>query len=232
MAAERIVSVEYIGEIETMDLEVDNDTHTFLANGIETSNSHAVGYGKLSFVTAFAKAHFPEYFYAAYLEGADNKQDPLEERYKIVQDAKRVDIKIDKPDLDKSKTFFYSPTKGKVLFGLNSVKSVGDSAIKKIRTFYSGETSWLQLLVKCLNNLNIRAAQNIIRAGIIENGMTRRRQLHELSILRELTKGQMVFIRENVDNYINLRDLLVALNKPQKLGGGLTRATKRKRLIV
>lgn len=223
MYGEKIVSIVYVGKIETMDIEVDNNSHTFLANGIETSNSHAVGYGRLGEVTAFAKAHLTEYFYTAYLEGADNKQDPLEERYKLIQDAKFFDIKVTKPDLRYSKPWFYSPKLKSILFGLNSVKSVGKATIKLVKDFCAKESNnWLDILVNCLYKINVKAAQNIIKAGIIENGMTRKRQLHELNILCELTaKGQINWIFDNVSSYTSLKDLLTAMNKPKKEGGGL-----------
>lgn len=185
--------------------------------------SHSVCYGLLGQVTAFAKTHFPEYFYTAYLEGAENKQDPLEERYKLIQDAKFFDIKITKPDLVHSKPWFYSPRLKSILFGLNSVKSVGDATIKTVKDYCSKEsTQWLDVLVNCLYQINVKAAQNIIKAGIIENGMTRKRQLHELNILCELTaKGQINWIFENAGKYETLKDLLIGMNKPKKEGGGL-----------
>lgn len=224
MQAEKIVSIEYLGEMDTMDLEVDNDSHTFLANGIETSNSHAVAYGILGLVTAYSKAHFPEYFYTSYLEGAENKQDPLEERYKLIQDAKFFDIKVTKPDLLTSKPWFFSPKAKSILFGLNSVKSVGNSTIKQVREFHArgSDIKWLDVLLNCLYKINVKAAQNIVKAGIIENGMTRKRQLHELNILCKFTaKGQIDWMFKNYEQYNSLRDMLVGLNRLKKEGGGL-----------
>jgi len=184
---------------------------------------HSYGYSKLSQITAYAKAHFTNYFYTAYLEGAENKQDPLEERYKLIQDAKFFDIKVTKPDLKLSKPWFSSPRIKSILFGLNSVKSVGDSTIKQVKDFCTKESNqWLDILVNCLYKINVKAAQNIIKAGIIENGMTRKRQLHELNILCELTaKGQIGWIFNNVNNYSSLKELLVGMNKLKKEGGGL-----------
>lgn len=187
------------------------------------NHSHAVAYGRLGHVTAFAKAHFPEYFYTAYLEGAENKQDPLEERYKLIQDAKFFDIKVTKPDLTHSKPWFYSPKLKSILFGLNSVKSVGNATIKTVKEYCTKEsTQWLDILVNCLYRINIRAAQNIIKAGIIENGMTRKRQLHELNILCELTaKGQIKWVMDNCGSFTTLKEVLIAMNRPKKEGGGL-----------
>lgn len=185
--------------------------------------SHAYEYAVLSHATAFAKVHFTDHFYTSYLEGADNKQDELDARNKLIQDAKYFDIKITKPDLRYSKPWFYSPKLKSILYGLNSVKSVGEATIKKVKDFCSKESNeWLDILVNCLYKINSKAAQNIIRAGIIENGMTRKKQLHEFSILCELTaEGQIKWIFNNVHNYKNLKDLLNGLNRLKKDGGGL-----------
>lgn len=185
--------------------------------------SHALVYGMTAQITAFAKVHFPEYFYQVYLEGAKNKQKPLEERHKLVQDAKLFDIKITKPELSKSKKWFFSPKFKSILFGLDSVKHVGEKTINHVKEFCeSGKEKWLDILIKCLHKIDSRAAESIIKAGIIDNGMSRKKQLHELNVLYQITaKGQLNFIYDNCDNFDNLKDLLKAMNKPKTEGGGL-----------
>ncbi len=186
------------------------------------AHSHAYG-GITSLVTAFAKAHFPEYFYQCYLEGAQDNQDPLEERYKLIQDAKYFNIKVTKPELSNSKNWFSSPEFKKILFGLNSVKHVGEKTIQQVKEFCeANKDKWLTVLVKCLFSINSKAADSIIKAGIIDNGMARKRQLHELNTLYQITaKGQIQFIMDNCENYTSLKDILEALNKPKREGGGL-----------
>lgn len=187
------------------------------------NKSHAICYGTTALITAFAKCHFPEYFYAAYLEGANDKQKPLEERNKLISDAKFFDIKITRPEISKGKKWFYSPERNSILFGLNSIKGVGDAIVVKLKKFYKeNNDSWLKLLVRCLYMINSRAAENIIKGGVIDNGMTRTRQLHELQTLYKITaKGQIDFIVNNCDKFDKLKDLLNAMNKPKKEGGGL-----------
>ena len=185
--------------------------------------SHSLVYGLTAQITAFAKVHFPDYFYQSYLEGAMDKQDPLEERKKLIEDAKFFNIKVTKPELSVSKKWFFSPKEKTILFGLNSVKYVGEKTINKVREYCENKKEkWLNVLVKCLYHIDSRAAVSIIKAGIIDNGMTRKKQLHELNCLYQITAGgQIKFIIEHCDNYDNLKDLLTAMNKTKKEGGGL-----------
>jgi DNA polymerase III alpha subunit len=190
------------------------------------NKSHAVCYGTTALITAFAKVHFPEYFYESYLEGASEKQKPLEERHKIIKDAKFFDIKVTKPEISTSKSWFYSPKTKSILFGLTSVKGVGRAIVKKVKKFYKdNDDHWLKTLIRCLYMVNSRAAENIIKAGIIDNGMTRTRQLHELKSLYGLTKGQVQFLVEHCEKYTTLVELLKAMNKTKKEGGGLHKAS-------
>mgnify|MGYP006921280790 FL=1 len=196
------------------------------------NRSHAVCYGILGQATAFAKAHEVDYFFSAYLEGAEEKSKVQLERYKLVKDSKFFDIDIKRPSLSKSRKWFYSPRKGEILFGLNSVKHVGKKTIDKVKEFNKNhkDDGWLVTLVRCLYMIDSRAAQNIIKAGIIDNGMKRKHQLHEYDILCELTKGQIEFMVENCDKYSTLKELFVAMNKPKKEGGGRHRAKDKEKI--
>ena len=52
MHSEKIVCYKKIGTLPTMDITVSTNKHRFYANGIVTSNSHAVSYGKITYQSA------------------------------------------------------------------------------------------------------------------------------------------------------------------------------------
>lgn len=60
---ERINKIEYIGEKETMDLEIDSKFHNFYANDICVSNSHSFAYSVLALRTLYLKRYYPIEFY-------------------------------------------------------------------------------------------------------------------------------------------------------------------------
>lgn len=71
-----IKSVTPIGEHQTYDLEVDHPDHQFyLANGILTSNSHAVAYAIDSYYCAYLMRYYEEEWLCAYLESMSGNDD-------------------------------------------------------------------------------------------------------------------------------------------------------------
>ena len=65
---DEILFVEEIDENETYDLEVDSEDHTFFANGISVSNSHAVSYSIVSYHCAYLFTHHPDEWIMAFLD--------------------------------------------------------------------------------------------------------------------------------------------------------------------
>ena len=124
MHPEKVIAIKKIGNIRTIDIEVNNNSHTFYANGgIVTSNSHAATYGKDSYWTAFMKAHFPMQFFCSYIQGARWKQETQHEIYELVNDAKLFDINVSIPDI--RHTEYDAHIKNDVIyFGISGIKNI------------------------------------------------------------------------------------------------------------
>lgn len=195
--------------------------------------SHAYSYGILGQITAFAKAHFPEGFFTTYLEFAQDKSDPLLEQRELIEDAKHFDIVVIKPSIVDSKPHFSIKRPREILFGLNSIKAVGDSTIKKVKDYFETKknVNWLDILVDCMYNINSKAAENIIKAGVVDTNISRRRQFHELGILFQLSGGEIKWLKENHTKYKSLKDAMIGLAKPKKEGGGLARKDRAEKVI-
>jgi DNA polymerase III alpha subunit len=126
----RIASIEEVGENDTYDLEVDHPDHQYyLANGVLTSNSHAISYSIISVQTAWLKKHYPAQFMCALLNGENSNSEKIEE---YLAECKRLKISIVPPDVNKS-GFNYKVIDDMVIAtGLNAIKGLGPVAISEL----------------------------------------------------------------------------------------------------
>lgn len=94
------------------------------------NRGHAVAYGLLSYLTAYLKVHYTVYFMAALLT---SKSDKVEKISIVINDCKRLGIKVSPPNVNKSNKSFTAIAKNnEILFGLLAVKGLGDSIVDKI----------------------------------------------------------------------------------------------------
>lgn len=130
-----IMSVEYVGNEQTYDLEVDHIDHQYyLANGALTSNSHSIMYSMISYQTAYLKAHFPIEFLMANLmsELESNTKDSPKNVEKIKQEIRSYNVNILPPNLNTSNLSYELISNNELLTGLDALKFVGDDAIRDI----------------------------------------------------------------------------------------------------
>lgn len=98
--------------------------------GYGFNKSHSAGYGLLSYQTAYLKAHYPVQFMASVLSSEASNQDKL---IHLMGEVKRLGINIKNPNVNESENEFKPVADKKyILFGLEGIKGVGDSAIKEI----------------------------------------------------------------------------------------------------
>lgn len=94
------------------------------------NRGHAVAYGLLSYLCAYMKVHYPTEFQSAALtfKSGDTPKVGV-----IVNDCKRMGIKILPPSINKSGINFTAvPEKNEILFGLLAVKGLGESTVNDI----------------------------------------------------------------------------------------------------
>ncbi len=92
------------------------------------NKSHAAAYSVVSYRTAYLKAYYPEEFMAATLNSYLGNLDKVPI---YIDECKRLNIEILKPDINKSYTKF-TVQDGKIRFGLGSIKNVGIAAIDTV----------------------------------------------------------------------------------------------------
>ena len=167
MREDEIVSLEYYGQNYAYDLEVDNESHTFFANDISVSNSHAISYGILSYVCAWLLNYYEAEWLCAYLE---NESQDQEKRIKAISEIKSFGYEIIKPDINySSNQWSIIPNEKKFAQSLTSVKGLGEAAFKEIITkrpykdvydlIWDEKSKWKH------SKLNIRNFGNLIKIG-------------------------------------------------------------------
>lgn len=92
------------------------------------NKSHAACYAVVAYQTAYLKAYYPEEFMAATLNSFLGNLDKVPD---YIDECKRLNIEILKPDVNKSYTKF-TVNDGKIRFGLGSIKNVGVAIVENI----------------------------------------------------------------------------------------------------
>ena len=93
------------------------------------NKSHAAAYAVVSYQTAYLKAYYPEEFMAATLNSFLGNLDKVPY---YIEECKRLNIEILKPDINESETRFTVDENGKIRFGMGSIKNVGTVAVDSI----------------------------------------------------------------------------------------------------
>ena len=119
---ESIVSITYECDEMCYDVEMDNPYHNFVtSNGIVVCNSHSVAYGRLSYKTAYLKAHYPVQFMCALLNTKDKQEDVLP----YVANCKAMGIHILPPSLIEGNREWEMVGNNAIRVGLTYIKGVG-----------------------------------------------------------------------------------------------------------
>ena len=123
------------------------------------NQSHAQSYSLLSYCTAWLKYYYPTEFYAAVLS-MQNDDDKIQKYIKV---AESDGIKVKVPDINLSESSFTPIVKDdekEILYGIASIKGVGESSIEPIiskRPFESLEDLMEKVPKKYLNKRVINA---------------------------------------------------------------------------
>lgn len=163
-----IKSIKFAGYEQCYDLEVDSDDHLYcLASGIVNSNSHACSYAYESFKTAYLKAHYPTEFFAARLS-VELSRRMFEEVEKYEQDAeKNYNIKLLKPDLNRSKMNYTIVGEREILRPILS-KGIGEKAAEEIIKHqpYKGSDKFFAFALKVGSSVNTKVIEAMCEAGL------------------------------------------------------------------
>ncbi len=127
----KIKSYKSVGLQQAYDIEVDHPDHQFyLANGLLTSNSHAVSYAIDSYMCAWLLTHYEAEWLCAYVETQAGQPD---KRSKAISELKSFGYEIVKVDINYATEEWTIMPDKKFMPSFLTVKGVGDIAIEEIK---------------------------------------------------------------------------------------------------
>jgi len=146
--------------------------------------AHSISYAHLSYQTAYLKAHFPHEFFCSYLTYSNNKQDPKEEIYKLIQEARVFNIKILPPNIKNKNIDFEIDTNNNekvIIFGLSHIRNVGKTAVERIKKY---DLSTWNLFLKTLTMLHRDVCLALVKSGACDcYNMSRRNMINQIEII-------------------------------------------------
>ena len=148
------------------------------------NKSHSTAYAYVTYQTAFLKANYPVEYMAALLTANSGDTDKVQ---KYVANCLAMGIKVEQPDINRSLVDF-TPSQGKILFGLSAVKSLGLGAIECILAERDQGGNFKSLADLC-DRVNLHAVKKssleaLIQCGAFDSIETNRNQLiHDLPLV-------------------------------------------------
>jgi len=158
------------------------------------NKAHSASYATISYWTAYVKAHYPVEFMTALLTAELEHATGSAREEKIVQileECKRMGIKVLPPDINRSEMDFNIEGK-QIRFGLSGIKNVGASAIETI--FEAREkkpfVSFKDFLLRVnLRKVNKKTIESLVYSGALDQFGNRAALLVYYSdIIKEISK--------------------------------------------
>ena len=132
------------------------------------NKSHAAAYAVLSYQTAYLKTYYPTELLAAMLNSYLGNLDKIPY---YIEECRRLNIEILKPDINKSYTRFTVDGE-KIRFGLGSVKNVGTEVVNRIveeRNKNGEYKSFTDFCERIQNEgINKRCIESLIKSGAFD----------------------------------------------------------------
>jgi DNA polymerase-3 subunit alpha len=136
------------------------------------NKAHSVSYGRVAYITAYLKAHYPTEYMCAVLRAEEGEMDKVAVS---VKECIRLGIKILPPNVNYSEAQFSIIKKNEkhekdaIVFGLNTIKNLGSDAVEniiKVRN-ESGNYKSLTDFMKRIpaKGLNKRSVEALIKSG-------------------------------------------------------------------
>jgi len=97
--------------------------------GYGFNKSHSAAYGLIAYQTAWLKAHYPAEFMASVLSSDMDKTDKV---VRFIAECRRMGLDVRPPNLNHSSIEFVADETGKILYGLEAIKGLGDAAVRRI----------------------------------------------------------------------------------------------------
>jgi len=134
-------------------------------SGYGFNKSHSTAYALISYRTAYLKANYPVEFMTALLTSERDNTDKIVE---YVNEAQRMGLKIQPPDINKSEVLFKVEDQNTIRFGLIAIKNVGRGAAESI--VKARETLVFKTLEDLSRYIDLRLANRKVLESLIKCG--------------------------------------------------------------
>ncbi len=144
------------------------------------NKAHAAGYALIAYRTAWLRANHPHEYMAALISSVMNTKDRVPF---YVNACHELGIEVLPPDVNTSQVDF-AVVEGKIRFGLNAVKNVGESACRAIVAAREGggpfESIWDFTERVDPQVVNKRALESLVNAGALDSTAASRKGMTEV----------------------------------------------------
>ena len=120
---DKIISIQYSGIEDTYDIEMEEPNHNFIANGIVSHNSHAVGYTVITYFCMWLKIYYPVEFICALLTFGSENEDKKNE---YIEEAFFLGIEVRPPKFGISDSYLWVIKNGILYTPFIEIKGIGD----------------------------------------------------------------------------------------------------------
>jgi len=143
------------------------------------NKSHAACYGLIAYRTAYLRANWPAEYMAALISSVMNTKDKVPF---YVAACDELGIEVLPPDVNSSASDF-AVVEGKIRFGLNAVKNVGEGAVRSIIAAREEGGSFADVYDFCERVdpqvLNKRALESLVKCGAFDTTEFPRKALYD-----------------------------------------------------
>ncbi len=179
------------------------------------NKSHAAAYAVVSYQTAYLKAYYPEEFMAATLNSFLGNLDKVPY---YIEECKRLNIEILKPDINESETRFTVDKNGKIRFGMGSIKNVGTAAVDSIveeRRKNGKYKSFTEFCERIQGEaVNKKCIESLIKAGAFDEFEQTRSTL--MASFEEILDSISDSSKKNFKGQVSMFDLASGSNEEEK----------------
>jgi DNA polymerase-3 subunit alpha len=141
--------------------------------GYGFNKAHAVSYAMIAYWTAYFKANYPVEYLAAFMDSFAGNMEKVAE---CIREARRADVAVLRPDINRSSTMFsvepVSGFRGGIRFGLAAVKNVGAAAVQPVISEREAGGPFESLEDFCrrvdAHAFNRRTLESLVKAGAFD----------------------------------------------------------------
>lgn len=201
------------------------------------NKSHSISYAVCSYWSAYQKAHNTKEFFLSYLYYANEKQDPHQEIYELISEAKIFDIEVRTPSIVNFKDKF-NIKNNKIYFGIKDIKSLtgknGEKIYEAIKITEEAlnknisQCNWVEILLFLSPNVNSTCFKALACIGFFrdfKDKISRNKALYDYDIFKNLTKAEQSWLQSNYieKQWNSFTEALISLAPTKKEGGGTSK---------